>query len=240
MNTLAQMLTTFAMIIALLIRPIIWICYLSFSFGIGCLAFKFLDSRAVSKRISLPISVSIVFLIILIPFGDYLSIRNKLNQLNDREGGLRIYRVVSGVEGVHGLGNAVQFGYNYGEVFEGKESKRHLVRIFKNPQEIQNQKGLYNRQKVNEISTYGARTSVVHQQIEGMIFKRVKETYVMSTGEILGQYVTYYTYPSDKTISYNSFRPWMEMNMRDGGFSDMRELLSKTLIPAQISDKSMP
>jgi hypothetical protein len=238
MNTVIGMLSAFAMIIALLARPIIWICYLLFSAGIGHLVFKFLTSKGVARNKSLSISALIIAIIIIIPFGDYLQTRNKLKQLNSSKGGLKVYCVISGVEGVHGLENAVDFGYNYGEIFEGKEPQKYLVRLFKNPKEIQRQKGLYNRQRVNEFATYGIRSS--RQQIEGIIFKRVNETYAVSTGEILGQYVTYYTNPSYKGISLNSFRPWMEMNLGDGGFSDMKLLLGKTLIPAQISDYTIP
>jgi hypothetical protein len=232
LNQLNQILATLAMIIALLARPIVWICFLLLSVGIGYLVLKFLSSKGVSRNRSLSISALIIAVIIYIPFGDYLHIRNKLSQLNAREGGLKVYRSVSGVEGVHGLRNGVQFGYKYGEIFEGKEPQRYLVRYFKNSEEnIRQRRGLYSRQKVNAVTTYGARSS--QQQVEGIIFKRVLVTYVVNTGEILGEYSTFYSDPSHKGISFNAFRPWMKMDMGEGNFGDMKLLLGKTLLPAQ-------
>lgn len=190
-----------------------------------------LRSTGTSTRIAVPIGIGTTLILFAIPFWDYPLTRLSVNEYCDKEGGFHISRTVSGIAGIHGLPNAIDFGYLYGEDYRVPTDVTTLRRFYQAP--TGSNRGRYSEVPTEDRSPYGFRRK--QTQIKGTIFRLGLETYTIDTGEELGRFVFFQNIPNSSTgISINDFRPWMKMScpgVDAGAFPQMRELLRMTLQP---------
>lgn len=175
-------------------------------------------------------------LLLLLPFADYPWQRHLLNKHCSEEGGLHIKQKVRGVEGVHGLRHAIDYGYQYGEDYLKAGDLSTLRRYYAAPPN--SNRGKFSEVKTNTPSPYGFRRERFH--VDGSIYRATLQTYKTETGEELGRYVYFENDPSKEGLSINDFRKWMRMTcdgIELGAWVQMEDLLKKTLVPAAATKK---
>lgn len=232
-----------AMLLAFLAPFVVYAGYTWLCAALGFLVWWILRNKA--RVAALPLGIATAFGVMFIPFADYFPQRQRIDNLCVAEGGLKVIKTVKNVTGVHGLTNAIDFGYEFGEIYQGESSAgfsnedktRPLVRYFRAPPEQVKVKGRFVEVKVDQPTIYGLRTS--QEYLGDMIYRVSEETYVLETNEILGRSVFFYsvTQPHHETgLSWNMLRGWMKMRCRDiddrnFSFILTRELLKETLVP---------
>lgn len=232
-----------AMLLAFLAPFVVYVGYTWLCAGLGFLVWWILRNKA--SVVALPLGIATACGVMFIPFADYFPQRQRIDNLCVAEGGLKVFKTVKDVTGVHGLTNAIDFGYEFGEEYKGssstgllnKDKAQPLVRYFRVLPEQVKVKGRLVEVKVEQPTIYGLRTS--QKYLGDMIYRVSQETYVLETNEILGRSVFFYsvTQPHQETgLSWNMFRGWMKMGCRDiddrnFSFILTRELLKKTLVP---------
>jgi hypothetical protein len=222
-------------LIILAIYLLVWVGYPMLCFCVGYVVWMFAEKKGVETFGQIVFASLTALFFLSIPFWDFLPTRHKLDKYMADYGGEKVFRVVSGVEGVHGLYDASKYGYCYGEIDnDSKDPNRKYARIYKYDN-VENPNSPYKRQFSPIGSLYGVRES--YQQVDDLIVKQVIETYVVKSGEVLGRNVVFFSYtqPYGKPgFSINKFRPWMKMNTELKKFENSeKELLLKTLNPAE-------
>lgn len=179
-----------------------------------------------------------------IPFADYFQQRQRIDNFCAAEGGYKIYKTVQEVTGVHGIANAIDFGYEFGEIYTGErpdgnfspeDKTQPLFRYFRAPSGYA--RGRFLEIKADTPTAYGWKTS--REYLGNMVYRISQETYVVDSNETLGRVTFFYsvTKPYHEVgFSWNILRSWMEMQCREVddknfSFALTRELLKKTLIP---------
>lgn len=230
------------MLLALVTPTLIYIGYPLLCFGMGSLIWWLLRKKAtfLAPLLGLLVFSSLMF----IPFADYFPQRQRIDNLCAAEGGFKIFKTIQEVNGVHGLSNAIDFGYEFGEIYAGKrpegvfspeDKTQPLIRYFRAPQGYNG--GRFLEVKADTPTTYGLRTS--RDYLGNMIYRVTDEIYIVDSNETLGQVTFFYsvTKPYHEIgFSWNILRSWMEMRCRevdDKNFTLIltRELLKKTLVP---------
>lgn len=232
-----------AMLLALLTPYFVYVGYTLLCSSLGLFVWWLLRKKV--RVVASLLGISTFSVLMFIPFADYFPQRQRIDNLCAAEGGSVIFKTVKGVTGVHGIANAIDFGYEFGEIYKGRntdgwspeDKTQPLVRYFRAPPEQVKVKGRFVEVKVDAPTAYGFQQS--QEYLGDMIYRVTKETYVVETNEILGRTVFFYsvTRPYHETdFSWNILRSWMEMGCRDVNdhnsmFILTRELLKRTLVP---------
>ncbi len=222
-------------LIAFLVVGAIYIGPLMFSVALGYFIKYKLTQKGYCKKVSTGVGLLTTLTILYIPFWDYPYKRILVNDYCEKEAGFHISKTVSGVEGVFGLENAVDYGYQYGETYYPEsQGKASLRRIYN----VKTANGSVLEIESDSLSPYGFRES--RARVVSTIYRDEMQTYVTATGEVLGRYDSFVNLPNGKNsdaphaLSLNDFRPWMRMSCQNAKTEreNLAELLKKTLQPA--------
>ena len=203
---------------------------------IGMYINRKLIQKGYSKAISVAIGLATTLILLSIPFLDYPYKRMKINEYCEKEGGLHVTRMVTGVEGVFNLPYSSSYGYHYFEGYRNEADKTGLHRVYK----VKSPTGQNIDQKVDTPSQYGFKMTRSHAATS--IYRVDLQTYVTTTDEELGRYTYFESYAtSDPDVSLlNGLRFWMRMSCpipatnagSSGYYKYLPELLQSTLQPA--------
>ena len=189
-----------------------------------------------NSRVAIVAGFVAASILLLLPFADYPLQRYRLDGYCAAEAGFHIKNRVEGVEGVHGLQHAIDYGYSYGEDFWKAGDPSTLQRYYAVPPN--RNRGKFLRVKADKASPYAYRR--VRVRVEGDIYRVTLQTYRTETEEELGRFVNFENDPTVKRFSINNFRKWMRMTcdgVDRGEVPERRALLQKTLIPVRMAAK---
>ncbi len=206
---------------------------------LGVIATSKLRKKFSNQRFASVTGLALTIILLAIPFADFPSARDKFLERCEEDGGVAIFRTVQNVEGVHGLANATNYGYSYGEKFVNKSDHSAVHRYYK---PLPDSQGMYRIEDGTTVSQYGFRTAM--SVVDNDTTRVEAQTYVVKTGEVLGRHVSYLRSPDQNVpgnkgqrITINSFRPWLRMSCHVNGIGEQanytRELLLRTLPPHQ-------
>jgi len=214
-----------------------WVGYPLLALALGLGVTKALRNRQVGFLFAYALGLGLSALILGIPFADYPSKKRTFDARCARDAGLHILRTVADVEGVHGIQNAIDYGYSYGELYRDPKSKTGLKRYYKPTQPYKT----YLVQNAAETSQYGYRW--FYSRVDDVTTRSESQTYLTTTGEVLGRSVSYSMSPvhgnNDPSIIVKLFhaarQPWLEMHCPNDSVpntrTNLKALLNGTLLP---------